>query len=395
MTRPFAARDILWLRRQGDAIVRFDIEGDVLDGRSPLGMAVSGLFDPLRGVGLRSTPRDGAGGGPSHRAGAGAGAGAGADGGDANGSGGTDGADVGRGAQPGFSGAATFVLPHDSQRQAGFLQVRLRRPARDGIEADIAAIAPPTEGVPGTALTWQRLIGDACHHLAHAKIPRIYAAVAEADALTIQVFRQCGFQPYANDTVLRLDGAATPTTPKRTDPAASRGCVEERSIHRHAIHGVIARTQPSALTAHEPDAAAWERSSPPGRSGPTPIGRVLLDSVGEVAGAFRILQGRRGIWLRFVCGAGLDPAELLDPAIEIIDRSLGGRRPVYCAVLGHESGLNTALRAAGFEPDRMRVRLVRHLAARRVAPEWAEIPKSVAAAPSPPITRFGPSADSP
>ncbi len=347
MTRPFAARDLLWLRRQGDAIACFDLESEVLDGRSPLGLAVSGLLDPLKG------------------------------------------------GKVGASSVASFVLPPESRRLAAFVQLRLRRPVREGVfESDVFAITPAIEQVPGAALTWQRLIGDGCQFLAKSGVLRVYAAVDEGDGLTLQVLRQCAFQPYANDTVFRLDGSAVQPMEAKDGTAPRPTYVTEDSVHRFAIHGMIRNSRPNSLEAHEPDGGDWERAAMGGRFATAQIGRVMLDHHGEVAGAWRIIQGRRGVWLRIACRDTTYPGELLDAALAHIDGDLGGPRPVFCTALGHESGVNLVLRSAGFLPHASRFRLVRHLAARRVAPAWAELPHAVAASPSPPITQFGGPAES-
>lgn len=318
MTRPFGARDALWLRRQGDAVARFDLESQVIDGRSTFGLAMAGLLDPLKGGRIRR------------------------------------------------SGGASFVLPPETGRPAGFIQVRLRRPTRQGVlEADVSAIVPALDHVHGAALTWQRLFGEGCHFLSDLGVHRIFAAVDDADSLALQVLRQCAFQPYANDTVFRLDGHASKPAEPRDDPASRSMLVPERSVHRHAIMSLIRESRPRGLEAHEPEGGDWDRGALVDRSGVDPNGRVLIDERGEVAGAFRIIPGRQGVWLRIICGESIDPGRLLRAALDQIDNGSSGPRPVYCTAVGHESGINLVLRASGFSPCASRFRLVRHLAARR------------------------------
>ena len=340
VTRPFAARDIMWLRRHGESVALFDLESVIIDDRTPFGQAMSGLLDPF-----------------------------------------TSG-------RVSLSGAASFVLPPETGRPAGFIQLRMRQPTHDGTaEADVFAIAPALERTQGAALSWQRLIGEACHLLASSGVYRIYCAVDEADGLTLQVLRQCAFQPYANDTVFSLDGASERISSHDVNPEPPPAFAPESSEHEFAIRQLIRGALPRGVEAHEPEGWRGDRASYALRPRAARAGMVQLGARGEVVGAWRVIPGRRGTWVYVVSRENIDPGRLLESALQHVEHNSDGQRPVYCTAMGHEPNLNLSLRAAGFAPLASRFRLVRHLAARRMAPAWGELPQAAAASPPPPITR--------
>jgi hypothetical protein len=257
--------------------------------------------------------------------------------------------------------AVTLVHPPVKRGAgAGFVQGRRRR---DPLEADVL-FAAPLPDANGAALVWQRMLSAATQALGEQGAVRVYAVAGDSDQLILQVFRQVGFQVYANDTVfhkvLESSEPRSADTPPNVVPQTPQHIGEITRLYHTAL--------PESALAHEsPDGTSW-RNYPAGGWCTSRSEQVFLDERGAVSGAWRLIDGRRGAWLQVVA----DPAaarEVLAAALQ--DRRLtSGPGGIYCAARGHEAQLNLALRERGFAPVAGRFRLVKHTAARILEPTW-------------------------
>jgi len=360
VTRTANISDIATVRRLLRRSVRFDLEGRIVRGWSPLREA---LVAGVSAVGL------------------------------------------GLGRERGWlDGTVVYVERSEPGRPAGLLAARLRRA---GQEADITALAPDPDRVSGGALTWQRLLSDGVQDMATWGVLRVHVKVPETEVLTLQILRQSGFQPYVADTVLRAPasgGAALGLGPGRkaapghgatlgtstgTGSGGIAAVTEATPVHAHSIGRILAAGRPASVRTHEDPAGDWEGEPLGGRFPPSARTRVALDKRGEVIGAWRTIPGRGGSWSRFALPPDGDPVGIVARACAEA-RSAAPDLPLFCAALGHEIGLHMALREAGFEPVTRRFRLVRHTAARRVTPAWSDLPAAVPAPPPPPVARSAP-----
>jgi hypothetical protein len=252
----------------------------------------------------------------------------------------------------------TLVLPAATGHGfAGYVQARRRT---DPAEADITWLAP--DAAEGAALGWSRLLGAVTQVLGAAGTQRVFVALPADDAVAAQVFRQLGFTEYAADAVYRRVG------PCPAAVAQSR-VVDESPALALRIHQTLLNQLPSvARTAQGAD--DWA-TYPAG--GWTPGGerrRVWLDGRGEVLGAWRIVPGRGGLWLRLVLGSGVDAGRLVGLATADAQLRYGPDRPLYASVRTHEGALGVELEALGFELVARRRRLVKHTTVRVLAPRW-------------------------
>lgn len=309
--RPFRPQDALRLRSQQATGTCFEIETTVLLGRSPLHDAVVGCW-PL---GPRSLH--------------------------------------------------TLVLSAaESGAPEGFVQLR---PHRTGPEADLVFITPDLAGAQRAALAWHRLISDACQWLGARGIQRVHVAVNEDDQLGLQIFRQLGFTVTTNDIVFRrpADRPMPPAPAMRTVPYST--------VHQLAVDGLVYRCLPDTVRqARETTAGDW-RTYPLGGHAPAlEPGRVWLDGADRVLGAWYLVRGRDGCWLRAVADPQADATLLVQHALAAAGAAGQPGLPIYAAARGYEPGLNLALRAGGFVPLVGRFRLIKTMTVQVREPTWRE-----------------------
>ena len=166
VTRPFSPRDALRLRRLQATGVSLEVEDALLVCKSPLRQAMTN-WRPL-----------------------------------------------------GNGAIDTLVAPPpETGATGGFIQSRRRCVP---VEADLTYIAPALTRTNGAALSWGRLIADACQRLGASGVERAHAAIGEDDQVALQVFRQCGFTACTSDVVLSrpADTPAPPGERLRLEPLA-------------------------------------------------------------------------------------------------------------------------------------------------------------------------------
>jgi hypothetical protein len=254
------------------------------------------------------------------------------------------------------AGVDTLVLDTD----VGFIQARRRL---NGREADLTYVAPALTRANGAALAWQRLAGDACARLAGRGIERVHVSIAEDDQVAHQVLRQVGFAVCSGDLVLCRPASLPPPS----DGLASRPAT---AADTQAAGRLLSAGRPDGVRALEGPDGDWG-SYPLGGRAPVALhSRAILQGNGELAGAWRLVVGHGGAWLRLVAADGTDPALLAADALGRTAHELAGR-PVYASARGYEPGLHVALRGLGFEPVVGRFRMIRHTAVHVVEPSWS------------------------
>jgi hypothetical protein len=262
----------------------------------------------------------------------------------------------------------TLVLNDaDGTEVRGFVQAHRRR---DVPVADLTYIAPALDRAEGARDHWLRLIGGACQWLGERGVARLFATVAEDDAAALSVFRQLGFAVVSNDTVF-----ARP--PDRPVPAMPGGIV---NVQPTPDLDYAARTRrfdalPEALRASAGgDIIDWV-DGPGTRRAPGPVlGGLCRSDAGTVVGAWQLVGGRVGHWLRVSAEppAGADVVLGAALAWGAADGRLRART-IFASARGDEAALNLALREHGFDTAARRFRLVKNTTARVLTPEWPAV----------------------
>jgi hypothetical protein len=309
VTRSFAPHDALRVRRQQATGMWLDLEAAVLLDQSPLRQSLAGCWP---GVGRPRTVH-------------------------------------------------TVILdgPNGSGAQAGFLQAR-RRVAPEA--ADLTFIAPALAAASGAALSWQRLIPDTCRWLGSRGVERVYVTLSEDDRVALQLFQQAGFTVVTTDLVLRGTRRPSPGGPVARVPGGPHHQADIQRLARLAMPEDVRAQEGS--TGHDWDGYPLGGHAPWGAEE-----GVDLDRHGAVAGAWRLVRGRRGHWLRLVADHQADLARLIDDALGQVPERPGAPW-VYAAARGYEPQLNLALRENGFLPIGGRFRLVKHSTVRVLEPAW-------------------------
>jgi hypothetical protein len=245
-------------------------------------------------------------------------------------------------------GQPTYVLD-DLQDGEGFLQVRYRP---HQAAADVAFLAPSLGHSAKASGTWSSLLEGASIQAAGRGIQRVFANLPESTA-EVEAFCQVGFTPYAGEDIYRLDQALT------ADSREGQGQVRvQRPEDWPAVQKLCVAVTPQRVRQMEGGIAV--------AMGRARIGRryVLPGENGEdLVAALDVVRGTQAHWLRMVVHPDArQQAEILVRQGVVV---LGDRasKPVFCNVRQYESGVRTALTAAGFEPFSTRTLMVKHTVA--------------------------------
>jgi hypothetical protein len=330
VTRTFSPRDALRLHRMQTSGASFDLEGDVLLGRAPVPQAL-GAWLPLPERNL-----------------------------------------------------VTLVLDEgESGCPSGFVQGRRHR---DGIASEVTFLAPGIEAASGAALTWHRLVGDLCARAASNGVRSLFVTVGQEEQVALQVFRGLGFSPFNADTVLRRAASSEAELVAEATSASSSADVPERHFispqpeHESAIDGLLHAIHPPTVRVALADRTSWRGSPLGGMDLRGERSAIQVDAHGAPLGAWRLLPGKSGHWLRAVAGPQGDSVQLVKNALAILAGAGWADLPIYASACGYEPALHLALREHGFRPVASRFRLVKHTTVRRLAPAWSEQPAALRAA---------------
>ena len=245
-------------------------------------------------------------------------------------------------------GQPTYVLD-DLQDGEGFLQVHYR-PHQTA--ADVAFLAPALGHSSKAAGAWTSLLEGASIEAAGRGIQRVFANLPESGA-EVEAFCQAGFTPYAGEDIFRLDGA--PPGQLGESPAELRS---QRPEDWPAIQKLGVAVTPQRVRQMEGGIGV--------AMGRARIGRryVLPGHNGDdLAATLDVSSGTQAHWLRMLVHP--DARQESEVLVRLGLNVLGDRsgKPVYCNVRQYESGVRTALSAAGFEPFATRTLMVKHTVA--------------------------------
>ena len=268
---------------------------------------------------------------------------------------------------------STLVLDEgETGSPSGFVQGRLHR---DGLSSEVTFLAPGLSAAPGAALAWQRLVGDWCARAGAAGVRSLFVTLGQDEQVALQVFRRVGFNPFDGDTVLRR-----PAAPPPGDLATAAGAshfVEPLPEHEAAIDGLLRATHPPTVRSALGERDRWRGSPLGGHALRGERSAIQVDGRGAPLGAWRLLPGRAGHWLRVIVGAQGDVSAIVAHALSSLARFGWPERPIHASACGYEPALHLALRDHGFTPLGSRFRLVKHTTVRRLAPTWSEQPAAL------------------
>jgi hypothetical protein len=271
-------------------------------------------------------------------------------------------------------GQPTYVL-NDLRDGEGFVQIRYRP---HQAAADVAFLAPALEESRSVANTWSRLLDGACVDVAGRGIQRIFANVLESSA-EVDVFYQAGFMLYAGEEIYRLA-----QLPPSGQGERSLGLRAQQPEDWPALQKLCVAITPQRVRQAEGAivvAAGREKNCE----------RYVLagENGDDLVATLNICTGGQAHWLRMLVHP--DARDVADGLVRWALAALAALapQPVYCNVRQYESGVRTALEAAGFELQGTRVLMVRHTLAwsKASVPEVAPALKSGAEA-APPAYRI-------
>jgi len=271
-------------------------------------------------------------------------------------------------------GQPTYVLsdPHNGE---AFLQVRYRP---HQAAADVVYVAPAlTRDRPGSN-AWIRLLDGACSDAAGRGIQRVFANLPEGGPER-EVFHQAGFTLYAAEEIYRL-----PQPPVRLPNGELPTIRAQRPEDWPAIQRLCVAITPQRVRQAEGGIAVMT-------GGDRNCRRYVLpgEEGDDLQAALILYSGGLAHWLRLLVHP--DARHVADLLIHwgLATVAAGPPKPVYCNVRQYESGVQTALTAAGFEPYATRSLMVKHTVAwvKTSAQELVPVLKS-GAEPVPPALRI-------
>jgi len=239
------------------------------------------------------------------------------------------------------TGILTYVCDEteESQRMAGFAQVRMRK--EDG-EADVVYLTPSLSAAEEARAIWYRLLEYLCFEAGEQGIHRIFARLPE-DGPEVEAFQQVGFSVYTQEDVFHLMQVPSLRHPER-------GTLRpQRPADRGGLQGLYAAIAPRPVQRAEHfTARKWEATPGPWLRQVRREGYVLEDKR-EIMGGLRIRQGQTGHWLEML----LHP-QAHERADELVEQSLSllaeyPPRPIYCCLRRYQGGLRAPLEAQGFQ----------------------------------------------
>jgi hypothetical protein len=298
LVRPFDLRDIWVIHSLQDRGFSLDLEGAILQPRTPMWDALLGQL-PLNGF-----------------------------------------------------GAATYVVR--PKGQTGFIQAR---EGRSPAEVYLTYLAPALSDETCTPRLWHELLDTLCQGEGARGAYRTYAKLPADAEMETEVFREAGFRIYTQEHVFRL---VTPTMEDVS--AGAIRLRPWQSKDAWGVHRLYCMTAPRFVqqAEHLPGELGKAASSDWAQSKHEE--RYVWAREGEIVAYVQLLAGEAGHWLHLlVHPATVDQAELLVKlGVSRIARMAS--RPVFCTVRTYEAALMRALRAVGFREYQTRFLLVKQTA---------------------------------
>lgn len=258
---------------------------------------------------------------------------------------------------PAIPNTVTYILQieDDKHPQIGLAQARIR-PGRP--EQDVVFLSPMLESGNGSHAMWQRLLNHLCVKAGEMGYQRIYARLKSGSA-AVQIFRNIGFTPYAEERIFQLDPELYSENHRDDLGLRLQTTADSWSVQRLY----------TAVTPHTVQVAEGLAQ------GQWQINHLLLtnrgnrrgyvwENRGEILAVLNIHSGKTGHWLRMM----IHP-DVRDKASRLIMGGLNQlkkhhQQPVYFGLRTYQSELAAQLFACGFrEYDNQQI-LVKHITVR-------------------------------
>lgn len=305
MIRPFGLRDVLLLKFLQRWGTQFDLEGVVLRPHSPLAAALYASL-PLNRENL-----------------------------------------------------STFVLDqstNNSHRIRGFVQVRTRPGSAEG---DVIFLTPSLTHNSDAAVAWEQMLEYMVVRQGQRGVQRLFARVPVNDKPATDVFRRVGFGVYVHEHIFRTDELFQTSQEiggVQLRPQNSRDAWGLQRLYCKAAPRLVQQTECLVMDNWDSWPVGWLRSQRDER--------YVLDSDGEISAYLRVIQGRRGHWLKLLIHpeAHEHAQDVLRWGLSIISEWVP--RPVYCSVRSYETAVQDALLSTGFWHYVSRSLMVKHTTVR-------------------------------
>ncbi len=258
---------------------------------------------------------------------------------------------------PAMPSVATYILHTDDEKhpQTGLVQARIRlgRP-----EQEVIFLSPSLESGNGSHAMWQRLLNHLCVKAGEMGHQRIYARLS-SDSTDVQVFRNVGFTPYAEERIFRLDAELYPET-----PSDGLGLRPQTTADSWSVQRLYTAVTPHTVQVAEGLAQGqWQVNNYLLANQGSHYGFVW-ENRGEILAVLNVHSGKAGHWLRLM----IHP----DVQNETTRFILGGlnrlknprKQPVYFSLRTYQSELVANLLACGFREQGNQQVLVKHITIR-------------------------------
>lgn len=258
---------------------------------------------------------------------------------------------------PAMPGVLTYVLNFKDEKgvHQGLVQSRIR-PGRP--EQEVIFLSPTLENGNGGHAMWQRLLNHLSIKAGEQGHQRIYARL-NPDGEELQIFRNVGFTPYAEEHIFRLDAELYPQNLQN-----QLGLRRQTSADSWSVQRLYTAVTPHNVQVAEGLAQGqWQINNYPLANQGHRYG-LVWENRGEILAVLNIHSGKSGHWIRLMVHPDIDD--------ETTNLLLGGlsllknphHRPVYCSVRTYQTELTSHLFACGFREFGSQQVLVKHIAVR-------------------------------
>lgn len=259
--------------------------------------------------------------------------------------------------------ASTYVLRQEGHGlvHEGFLQVK-RGPGQR--EAEILCLAPSLDAPSGHPAIWNKLLSHLMHEAGALRFDRVYADVSD-QPLLVNTFAAVGFEAYCRQTVWRCYEPQTMLARQNGQRngqriAQPRSTTDDWDLIRLYLATVPERVRNAEGAGNEPggQASLIENLRPN-------QGVIYVIRTGdELVGAFQLLRGLHGSWLRIWADTLKPDTSILRLLFEqvlhvVVENQFAA--PLYFAASDFQGGLDATLEELGFAPFHDRVRMVKHV----------------------------------
>lgn len=258
---------------------------------------------------------------------------------------------------PTLSGVFTYILDFtdESEHYQGMVQTQIR-PGRP--ELDVVFVSPTLEQGNGSHALWQRLLSHACVKAGEERYQHVYARVDnERDEL--QVFKNVGFTPYAEEHIFKLNSAAT--LPKVDRRLLLR---KQTNADSWGLQRLYTAITPHAVQIAEGLAQGrWQIYQPLFGEQARRYGYVW-ENQGDIMAAMIFHSGKVGHWFQLMVHPDFSKQtdQLVLSGLRLIKNR--SQQPVYCSIRSYQTELTSQLLDCGFESFAHQTVMVKHIAVR-------------------------------